>query len=90
MVRSAAAVLIATQKERDAVRLIDARLAAVPADLDAQWLLLHALFAQLARDPQATAIKERFTKQARAYIDAKGPNGALAVEWLGGLVASSK
>jgi hypothetical protein len=88
--RSAAAVLIATQKERDAIRLIDARLAASPADMDAQWLLLHALFAQLARDPQPAAARERFTAQARAYIDAKGEHAALAADWLAVVVASSQ
>ena len=80
--RSAAAVLIATQKEGDAARLIETRLLAAPSDLDAQWLLLHALFAQLARDAQAPGLKEKFTKQARAYIDGNGANAALAREWL--------
>lgn len=88
--RSRAAVLIGTQKEADAIKLIDARLAATPDDLDAQWLLLHALFAQATRDAKgAPAIAERFTKQARAYIDARGEHAALAGEWIKA-VASSK
>lgn len=88
--RSTAAVLIGTQKEADAITLLDARLAAAPEDLDARWLLLHALFAQATRDAKAMpAIKDRFAEQARAYIDAKGPHAALAEEWLNS-VASSK
>jgi hypothetical protein len=81
--RGAAAVLIGTQKEADAIKSIDARLLATPGDLDAQWLLIHALFAQLVRDTSApAALKERFTAQARAYINAKGIHAALAEEWL--------
>jgi hypothetical protein len=81
--RSTAAILIATQKESEAIAMLDARLAAAPADADAQWLLLHALFSQFARDPNgAAAARERFMTSARTYIDAKGANAALAEEWL--------
>jgi hypothetical protein len=81
--RSTAAVLIAARKEMDAVKLIDARLAAAPGDSDAQWLLLHALFARIVADANAPAnLRERFAKQARAYIDAKGAHAAVAEEWL--------
>jgi len=81
--RSAAAIAIGTQREAEAIALIDARLAQAPTDLDAQWLLLHALFAQSMRDQKAApAVRARFTTQARAYIDAKGTHAALAQEWL--------
>jgi hypothetical protein len=81
--RSRAAILIATQKESEAIALLEARLAATPADLDAQWLLLQSLFARLARETNTpAAIRERFTTLARAYIDAKGINAALAQDWL--------
>lgn len=81
--RTAAAVLIAGQKEADAIKLVDARLTAAPSDLDAQWLLIHALFAQSMRDAKAgSPAKDRFVKQARAYIDAKGVNATIAEEWL--------
>jgi hypothetical protein len=84
--RTRAAVLIGTQKEADAIKLIDARLTAAPDDLDAQWLLLHGLFAQATRDAKASpAIIERFTRQSRAYIEAKGVHAALAGEWLAGI-----
>lgn len=87
--RASAAVLIGTQKEADAIKLLDARLAAVPSDLDAQWLMLHALFAQATREPKASpAIVERFAKHARAYIDAKGIHAALAGEWLNAVASS--
>ncbi|MFM8535040.1 MAG: hypothetical protein ACKOEC_15870, partial [Acidimicrobiia bacterium] len=81
--RVAAATLIAGQKEADAIRLLEARLAAAPTDLDAQWLLLHALFAQHVPDLKAAApTKERFNTQARAYIAAGGAHQALAREWM--------
>lgn len=81
--RSGAAVMIATQRERDAIAMLDARLAAAPGDADAQWLLLHALFAQLVRDPKApAAARDRFVTQAHAYIDGKGMHAAVASDWL--------
>jgi hypothetical protein len=81
--RGTAAVLIATQKEADAIPMIEARLASTPGDADAQWLLLHSLFAQLVRNPNPpAAARGRFTALARAYIDAKGVNSAIASDWL--------
>jgi hypothetical protein len=81
--RSTAAVLIATQKEGEAIAMLDARLAASPADVDAQWLLLHALFSQVTRESNnSAAARERFVTRARAYIDAQGANAAVAEEWL--------
>ena len=84
--RGAAAVLIATQKESDAIAMLDARLAAAPDDQDAQWLLLHALFSQMARSNNGPpALRERFATAARAYINAKGVNASLAEAWLASL-----
>jgi hypothetical protein len=82
--RSVAAVLIATQKESDAIPMLEARLAAVPNDTDARWLLLQSLFTQLARDGNKApaSARDRFTTLARVYIDAKGVNSVLAEEWL--------
>ena len=58
--------------------MLETRLAASPTDADAQWLLLHALFAQLVEEHQARLrpTRERFTTLARAYVDAKGANSA--------------
>jgi hypothetical protein len=86
--RNNAAVLIATQKQNDAAPLIEARLATVPTDTDAQWLLLHALFARLVNDKNSpAAVRERFTQVARAYIDARGSNAALAQDWLAAIAS---
>lgn len=82
--RGVAATLIATQREPQAVLMLDARLAAAPDDADARWLLVHALFAQAVRQTSA-AVQERFEQSARAYIDANGVNAALAREWLAAL-----
>jgi hypothetical protein len=79
--RALAATRIATGREGDAVTALDARLARYPDDLDARWLLLHALYSDLVngnRDRHA-----RFVAEAQRYIGAKGTNGALAQVWLG-------
>jgi hypothetical protein len=83
--RSIVATHIAGRREGDAIALLDRHLSAQPDDQDARWLLLHALYSKFIRDggqaPPATDAA-RFTALARAYIDAKGPNAALAEEWL--------
>jgi hypothetical protein len=83
--RSIASVHIAAGREAAALTLLDRQLATEPDDQEARWLLLHVLYAQFVRDgnkPLAATDAERFTKHARAYIDAKGVNAALAAEWL--------
>lgn len=81
--RDRVALLIATQKDSDAIALLETRLASAPDDADAQWLLLQSLFSRLARDGNApAAIRERFATLARAYIAATGVNSSLAEEWL--------
>jgi hypothetical protein len=83
--RSVASAHIANRREAEAIRLLDAHLVAQSDDQDARWLLLHAIYSQFVGSggkalPAGDA--ERFTKQARAYIDAKGAHSALAEEWL--------
>lgn len=81
--RAAAAVMIAANKEADAIPLIEARLSQAPDDLDAQWLMIHALFARLVHDPKApSAVHDQFVTRARNYIDAKGAHAAVADEWM--------
>jgi len=82
--RSIASVHIAAKREAAAVTLLDPHLATQPDDQEARWLLLHALYAQFVRGgkPLPAAEAERFTKEARAYVDAKGANSALAETWL--------
>lgn len=82
--RAAVATLIANHREADAIALLETRLAEQPADQDARWLMLHALYAGFVTGgkPLPPAEAARFTAHARAYIDAKGINAALAAEWL--------
>ena len=82
--RSVASTHIAAKREPEAIALLNTHLAAHPDDQDARWLLLHGLYSQFVRSgkPLPAADAERFTSNARAYVDAKGPNSALAHEWL--------
>lgn len=77
-IRAAAATALATDKDRDAIAVLDARLAQQPNDAEAQWLLLHALYASIVRGGDAGNV-QRFTKAAQAY---RGPHEALVAEWL--------
>lgn len=85
--RAAAAVMVSSGKETEAIPMIEARLSASPDDSDAQWLLLHALFAQHTRTPNAT-LRDRFVTQAQRYIDAKGAHAAVAEEWMKSVASS--
>jgi hypothetical protein len=78
--RTFAATRIATRRFGDAISSLDALLASRPDDLDARWLLLHALYADLVGGNRGRA--ERVTAEATRYIEAKGPHTALAAEWL--------
>ena len=83
--RSIASIHIASRRDTDAIALLDSHLAGQSDDQEARWLLLHAMYSQFVRGggkPLAAGDAERFAKQARAYIDAKGANAALAEEWL--------
>ncbi|MDO8677438.1 MAG: hypothetical protein Q7R30_02585 [Acidobacteriota bacterium] len=79
--RVLAATRIATRREGDAIVALDARLARHPGDLDARWLLLHALYADFVNGNGDR--RARFLAEAPRYIDAQGPHSALTAEWLG-------
>ena len=78
--RVAAAVHLAAGRDQEALPLLEARLADAPADADARWLRVQALYGAIVRggagDPAA------FRMAAQAHIDAGGTNAGLAAEWL--------
>jgi hypothetical protein len=76
--RGVAATLIATRKEGDAIKTLDAHLATHADDAQARWLLLRALYAEVV----AGRSRERFAAEARRYIDGKGAHAALVADWL--------
>lgn len=83
--RALATIHIAQGREGEAIPLIEKDLAAQPDDVEAQYVLLHALFAGHvnARGAGATAEgRERFRALAQKYIDAKGRHAAVVAEWL--------
>lgn len=75
-----AATRIATGQFPSAVAALDAWLLADPADVEAGWLLLHALYADYVAGQHGQAT--RIVDVARRYIDAQGQQAALAAEWL--------
>jgi hypothetical protein len=83
-VRVISAAHIASRRETDAIALLEQHLSSQPGDQAARWLLLHARYAQFARSgkPLAGIDAERFSAEARIYIDAKAANAALAEQWL--------
>jgi hypothetical protein len=81
--RLTARTAIGSGRYADAIRILDGHLADDAADADAQWLRLHALYADAVAGNQQSA--ERFAAEAPRYIDANGVNAALATEWLGAL-----
>jgi hypothetical protein len=76
--RGVAATLIATRKEGDAITILDAHLATHADDSQARWLLLRALYAEAV----AGRSRDRFSAEARRYIDGKGAHAALVADWL--------
>lgn len=78
-VRPLAATHLATGREQDAIALLERRLARAPDDVDAQWLLLQALYGQIVRTDRGD--RDRFRSAAQAYIAAGGAHAALAAEW---------
>jgi hypothetical protein len=78
--RLVAATHLATGRDADAIVELEARLAQVPDDTDAQWLLLQALYGQIVRNNRGD--RDRFKAAAQAYITAGGANALLATEWL--------
>jgi tetratricopeptide (TPR) repeat protein len=85
LIRRLAASHIAGGRLPAALTLLDTRLQQDQDDQEAQWLLLHALFAGFVTDDRSgadAAGRERFRQLARQYIDTKGRHAALAAEWL--------
>lgn len=74
-----AATRIAVQREREAVRVLEALLTGSPGDLEGRWLLVHALYAEVVR---GAGNRDHFNAEAQRYIDAGGPHAALARDWL--------
>ena len=69
----------------DALPLIERHLEANRDDRDAQYVLLHALYASFVHQKGTGATAEgkaRFTQVARAYVDAKSRHATLVSEWL--------
>jgi hypothetical protein len=79
--REQAALHIAAGQARDAIPLVEQRLAAEPGDADAQWLMLHALFASVVHQPDAS-LSEKFVTLARPYVASQRAYAALVGEWL--------
>jgi hypothetical protein len=75
-----AATRIATRRPADAAAVLETTLAQQPNDVEAHWLLVHALFAQFVGGDRSVAVRLR--AEAQRYIDAQGPHAALASEWL--------
>jgi hypothetical protein len=67
------------QREVEAVELVDRVLAREAGDVEARWLLVRALFAQLVR---GSGDRARFTAEAQRYLDAGGPHAALVRDWI--------
>jgi hypothetical protein len=83
--REQAALQIASGREREAIPLLEGRVTSEPTDLDAEWLLLHALYASLVRGEPATpdaGAVEKFVRLAQAYVAKERPNKALVTEWI--------
>jgi hypothetical protein len=83
--REQVALHIASGREREAIPLLERRLAAEPADADAEWLLLHALYASVVRGqtgPMDRASADKFARAAQAYVAKEGVNRSLVTEWL--------
>ena len=80
MARARAATRIGERREADAVATLDVLLAKSPDDLDARWLLVHALYSGIVTAPSNP--RQRFLAEAQRYIDAKGRHSALVAEWM--------
>jgi hypothetical protein len=78
-VRTLAATRIAVQREGEAIEILDKLLAVGSDDVEARWLLVRALFAEVVR---GTGDRSRFADEAQRYLDAGGPNAALVRDWM--------
>ncbi len=84
--RTFAAIAIATRREAEAITALDALLARDGADLDARWLLVHALYSEFAHGNRGR--QERLLAEAQRYVEAKGQHATLASEWLKVVISS--
>jgi tetratricopeptide (TPR) repeat protein len=85
ILRGLAAIHIAQGREAEAIPLVERHLAAHPDDADAQYVMLHALFAGFVNSRGVGATtegQERFRTLARAYVDAKARHAAVVGEWM--------
>lgn len=86
ILRPLATIHIAQGRESEAIPLIDRHLAAHPDDVEAQYVLLHALFAGHVNKRGSGATtegRERFRSVAEKYVAAKGRHAGVVTEWLG-------
>lgn len=74
-----ASTRIAVQREREAVDVLEKLLARNADDIEARWLLVRALYAELVR---GAGDRARFTTSAQRYVDAGGPHAALVRDWM--------
>ncbi|HWI18337.1 MAG TPA: hypothetical protein VNT81_11355, partial [Vicinamibacterales bacterium] len=74
-----AATRIAVGREAEAVTVLDDLLAGNPGDLDARWLLVHAVYAQIVNGDSSA--RDRFLIEAARYVAANGAHRALASAW---------
>jgi hypothetical protein len=82
--RRLGAALIAANRHGEAVELLDQHLRRAPSDLEAHWLLLHALFRGFANgvNPGADASgRTRIVELASSVGLGTGPHAALARDW---------
>jgi tetratricopeptide (TPR) repeat protein len=85
ILRALATIHVAQGREGEALPLIERHLAARADDVDAHYVLLHALFAGFVNKRGAGATPEgleRFRSLARAYIDSKARHASIVAEWL--------
>jgi len=75
-----AAARIGERRSAEAVASLDTLLAKTPDDLEARWLLVHALYSGIVAAPGDA--RQRFLAEAQRYIDAKSRHSALAAEWI--------
>lgn len=78
--RGQAAAHLASGRDQEALSLIEAQLARTPADADAQWLRLQAMYGLIVRGGGGD--RPAFKAAAQAYVAGGGTNAALAEEWL--------
>jgi hypothetical protein len=74
-----ASTRLAAQREREAIEVLDQLLSGGAFDVDAQWLLVRALYSELVR---GGGDRSRFRLEAQRYIDGAGTEAALVRDWM--------